>query len=382
MADTTVSTLPLKSILHYWLDISQDIGLDFIRLLDYLSERDLGLLDIALSERSIRQLYDFPLLAYYFTHDIIIGKLNQSESHLRWIIKRNLDYHIQKIEISLNKSSAIDFNCYDLRLPNLLCMKFWFIDTNICRIVSLYSRTLRRLDILHGIDEISERSFESICSACNELTHIYISEHTDKIFVCLPTEILPIISIYCKALQVLQLSNMNELYCSSFACLAELTELQVLNIDFMGSDDSSFPSAVFASNTKLRVFSINGFFSHNPIMRGLGEHCHSLKYVTLSACVLEALTDDGIIAMVKGCPLLESIYINALNTTDDFETNVYVTNAAMYAIAQYCTYLEYFRLISIVPLAYDNDGLDAIKYGCPHIRAIHKGMELYYAAPT
>ena len=381
MEENTVSIFNPKSILHYWLDISQDLGLDYIRLLDYLSERDLGLLDIALSERSIRQLYDFPLKTYYFTHIITIAKLKLSKSHLDWIVKRDLDLYIQRLEVSFNYSKVINFDKYDTILDNLKSIKLWFINVKVCHMLNSCCPNLQQLEILHGIDKLSNKSFKLICSECYQLTHIHIAEKIEN-SAFLPSRILSYISKYCKQLQVLKLEKLHGIDPPLIACLSNLTQLQMLNIDFLGSDGSAFPIEIFASNSELITFCLNGHFQHDPIMRGLGEHCHSLKYVILSVFFLEILTDDGIIAMVRGCPLLKTIYISASNTTDDFETTVSVTNAAMYAIAQYCRHLEYFRIISIVPLAYDNDGLDAIKHGCPHLRAIHKGMELYYASPT
>ena len=94
--------------------------------------------------------------------------------------------------------------------------------------------------------------------------------------------------------------------------------------------------------------------------------------------------------MVQGCPLLERIDIGAWNKAwvyhyeddfdEDFVPDVSVTNAAMYAIAQYCPYLKVFHISSADPLAYDNSGLDAIMNSCPRLQAIYRDDKLYYAA--
>ena len=91
-----------KSILHYWLQLSNEPTQDFIRPLDYLSERDLGLLEIALTERDLKQSYMQPLKVYYETHEISVAKISRSKSHLDWLISRGLNYHIQKLLITLN----------------------------------------------------------------------------------------------------------------------------------------------------------------------------------------------------------------------------------------------------------------------------------------
>ena len=78
-----------KSVLHYWLQLSQDPNQDFISLLGYLSERDLGLLEIALSERGIRSLLLLPLASYYKEHEAVVAKSKYSKSHLDWVIERS-----------------------------------------------------------------------------------------------------------------------------------------------------------------------------------------------------------------------------------------------------------------------------------------------------
>ena len=71
-----------KSVLHYWLQLSQEPNQDFIRLLDYHSERDLGRLEIALSELDIRNLFINQLKSYYESHGILVARLEHSKSHL------------------------------------------------------------------------------------------------------------------------------------------------------------------------------------------------------------------------------------------------------------------------------------------------------------
>ena len=380
MEEAIVSTLPPKSILHYWLQLVQVRGQDFIRLLDYLSERDLGLLDLALSERSLRQLYHTPLRSYFAWHEVVI-KSTYSDSHLNWIQKRGLDSFIQKIEICTSKPYEVDFEHHNLRLLGLTTLKCWFIDPYICRILSIYCRRLRRLEILNGIDTCSDRSFQSIFAQCRQLTYLYIARGLGNASILRDTLIL--LARYCKALQVLILVEMNLVNCSSIACLSELTDLKILDLDSIYSD-CSFPITVFDSNSKLVRVQLKGYFSHGTVMRALGAHCHLLRYVAIFAACSDVLTDDSVISLITGCPLLELIDINWLNgpIDEDFDPAMSVTNAAMYAIAHYCPRLKTFRISSEKPLFYSDNGLDAIKYGCPLIKAIHNGFEQYFPTPS
>lgn len=113
----------------------------------------------------------------------------------------------------------------------------------------------------------------------------------------------------------------------------------------------SFLVDIFASNTKLETVSLGGDWPHNAIMRGLNAHCYSLKHVRLGTSACQEKTFECIIAMIQGCPLLESIYAGAWNSPSDiydeeadFIPSVSVTNAALYAIAQHCPHLTLFKI--------------------------------------
>ena len=196
--------------------------------------------------------------------------------------------------------------------------------------------------------------------------------------------------MYCKELEVIQLNNWDRVESDDITCLSKLSNLRELDIELVYGW-STFPSQVFSCNNMLETVILGGDLSHDTIMRGLGEHCHSLKRVWLGAWAWREVTDEGIVAMAQGCPLLERIDIGAWNSSwghnyeddfdEDFVPTVSVTNVAMYAIAQYCSHLIVFRISSADPLTYDSLGLDAIKYSCPCIQAVYKDGRVYYTVP-
>ena len=267
MAESTLSFSRPKSVLHYWLQLSQEPNHDFIRLLDYLSECDLGLLEIALSERDIRQLYLLPLKSYYEAHEIIISKLKYSLSHFDWILNRGLNNHIQKLAISY-RSADIKVDDYNVRFPNLLEVKCWCISPAICRMLGLYSPNLHTLKIVNGADELTVEEVETVCSGCRHLKIFQISEHPDMNHIAPPHEPLSIISKFCKELEIIRLSNWDRVESDSLACLSELTNLIELELDLVYGWDS-FPSSVFSCNTKLESITLAGDLSHDDIMTAL-----------------------------------------------------------------------------------------------------------------
>ena len=316
MTESIVSYQRPKSVLDYWLQLSQEPNQDFIRLLDYLSERDLGRLEIALSEIDIRNLFINQLKSYYESNEIVVAQLEHSKSHLDWILSRGLNNHIQKLVVYLNKYHAINFSDYDIRLPNLREIKFWSSVPALCRMLGSHSPNLQSLRILGGADYLTRESIETICSGCRKLKFIEISAPLDGNVVHLSGKVLESITKYCKDLEVLELNNFEHI--ESIECLSELTNLLVLDLHLVYYWQGPFswpifPTEVFASNTKLETVSLGGDLSHDDILQALGAHCHSLKHVHLGAYQWRVITDEGIIIMVKGCPLLESINISAWN---------------------------------------------------------------------
>ena len=334
-----------------------------------------------------------PLKVYYENHEISIAKINRSKSHLDWLLSRGLNHHIQQLLIAyIEPRDELNFDnyCTHIKFPNLLEVKLWFLSSKLCEILGSYSPNLHTLKILNGAEDLTVESIVSLCSGCTHLKFIQISEHPEMKHIEPPYETLSIISRYCKELQVIKLNNWDRVESDDIACLSQLANLLELDIELVYGW-CTFSNQVFSSNSKLDTVILGGDLSHDTLMRGLGAHCHSLKRVWLGAWAWREITDGGIIAMVQGCQLLERIDIGAWNSSwghnyeDDFEEDfvpiVSVTNAAMYTIAQYCPHLIVFRISSADPLAYDTQGLDAIKHGCPSIQTIYRDGKVYYTAP-
>ena len=190
-----------KSALHYWLHLSQSPSHDFICLLDYFTERELGLLEIALSERNMRQLFIKPLKVYYATHEIVIAKLKYSKSHLDWVLNRGLNNYIQKLVISNEGSKDLEYDCFDeIIFCNLLEITCFYITPEIC---SNFSSSLQILKISGDTSQITDECIQTICIKCQSLKHIEIT--SPKLEYCLILTHLSLyyITYYCQDLEVL-----------------------------------------------------------------------------------------------------------------------------------------------------------------------------------
>ena len=172
--------------------------------------------------------------------------------------------------------------------------------------LGLYSPNLQTIKVLRGVDKINESCIKLLFSGCRKIKCIFISKPYDKPPVVLPSGTMSFISMYCKELEILKLYNIEQIYTDSITCLSQLTNLRILDLDLVRTE-LLFPIDVFVSNSKLETVNLNGDLYHDTIMRGLGAHCHLLKHVSLTSWAWRVVTDEGIIAMVQGCPLLESI---------------------------------------------------------------------------
>ena len=383
-----------KSILHHWLCLSKDSSFDFIRLIDYLKERDFGVLDIALSEKALRPLYINLLARYYATHEIIIAKYPLKKCHLDWIFKRGLNMHVQKLSIGFNESKTrINFDEYVLNFPELLEIKCWDITNSIFDMLSTYSPKLRSFKTFSVFRLNDYKKIENFFSKCTQLKCIHISDHPARDCVRLDDRIiLPQIVKYCPQLEVLKLIDWANIEEGSISALATLSYLRELNIDCFDVMSSDSLVRLVSNNKRLESLSFQGMcWSHNDVMVAIGASCPLLKHVSLSTCYWREFGDEGVIAMVRGCPLLETIELACFNAgpfmgygDESEDEEVYIepvlsfTDASLRAIAQYCPLLEILKVISVDPLSYTKAGLETVVASCPRLRALHTGEKALF----
>ena len=384
-----------KSVLHHWLYLSKDSTFDCIGLLDYLSERDFGVLDISLSDKALRPLYINHLAKYYATHELIIARYFHKKSHLDWIINRGLNLHVRKLAISFNEhTNPISFDEYILNFPELLEIKCWYITNTILDMLSIYSPKLQSFRALCGLHRLNDyNKIENFLRNCTHLDYIQISDDPGADFCRLGDDVIAMIGKYCPHLEVLRLkcwANISEVAIYALANLTNLTELDIDIFDEMPSDSLV---RLVSNNRRLESLTLDGMCWPHDEVRALGVSCQLLKHIGLYVCHWQEFTDEGVIAMVQGCPLLETIvlvcgnagpYIDYDDVNEEGEMR-YVeqvlsfTDASLFAIAQYCPSLEVLNIGSVDPLSYTKAGLDALVASCSRLRALHTDDKLYYS---
>ena len=387
-----------KSILSYWLCLSTCSNSDFICLLDYLEELDFGVLDIALSEKELRPLYVNHLINYYSTHGIIIAKYSFSKSHLDWICNKGLNLHVQRLGISFNYSETnpIDFDEYILNFPELLEIKCWDFTDTILDMLSTYSPKLRSFKILYDVDRMDDNNkIENFLSKCTQLTSLHISSPQSIDTVHLGSDTIQLIAKYtCTHLEVLKLINWDDFENDAILALSKLNNLCELALGNVGLFLSDGLARLVSNNKRLESLTLEGMcWSHDDVMRALGASCPLLKHVTLWSGYWRKFTNVGVLSMVQGCPLLESIKLSSSNAgpftgwgeeSEDeeevlVEQEVSFTNDSLFAIAQYCPHLKLLKISSVDPLSYDVRGLETVVDYCLSLKAIYTDSDKFYS---
>ena len=98
----------------------------------------------------------------------------------------------------------------------------------------------------------------------------------------------------------------------------------------------------------------------NDILRLIGMYCPNLKEFKYEGG--EQPSNESILAVIEGCPLLEMIYIRLAYSTQYDDT-------ILYAIAMSCPCMQYIY-IGFNSQSYTDQGLIALSRGCPELREL------------
>ena len=151
MADPITAGVNLreKSVLHYYLNLTKSPHQDFIRLINYLTLKDIGYLDTAISEYSIRHLFLDLLKVLFSKHQIIIGN---KLYYFEWIINRDLCQYIQCLTITTNykyklERNTIIFENKTYSFPSLKVLQSRCMNIHLFNTISLHSHNIHSVSL-------------------------------------------------------------------------------------------------------------------------------------------------------------------------------------------------------------------------------------------
>ena len=168
---------------------------------------------------------------------------------------------------------------------------------------------------------------------------------------------MPIIKA-CPRLKKLSLIDARLLTGTTLTCISSLSNLKELELH-KSIISSEHIITFIKSSPHLEVLQL-GNIEDNSVLQSLGLYCPRLRLIVSGYSSTTHVSGAGVIAMARGCPLLEDIRLSSYRPSD----------LALGAIAECCHHLQRIWLGFSLRRATDL-GLIALSRGCPHMKELH-----------
>ena len=168
---------------------------------------------------------------------------------------------------------------------------------------------------------------------------------------------MPIIKA-CPRLKKLSLIDARLLTGTTLTCISSLSNLKELELH-KSIISSEHIITFIKSSPHLEVLQL-GSIEDNSVLQSLGLYCPRLRLIVSGYSSTTYVSDGGVIAMARGCPLLEDIRLGSYRPSD----------LALGAIAECCHNMKHISLGYALARATDL-GLIALSRGCPHMMELH-----------
>ena len=172
---------------------------------------------------------------------------------------------------------------------------------------------------------------------------------------------MPIIKA-CPRLKKLSLHDTRLLTATTLACLSSLSNLKELELH-KSIISSEHIITFIKSSPHLEVLQL-GNIEDNSVLLSLGLYCPRLRLIiSYNHSMTSTMSDAGVIAMARGCPLLEEIRLVSCQGYD-------LSDLALAAIAECCHHLQRIWL-GYSSRRVTDVGLIALSRRCPHMKELH-----------
>ena len=277
---------------------------------DIFQTRDIGKLDLAISETILRDAFHKRLGSFY-NHNIITCL-----DEFKMIVNRNLS--IEKCDAPnvsignyryLEYLGIVDFvinneepeQLLSLMLehsPQLANICFKFITVKGLNLIATHcGPNLRSINT--KVDDNSLEAIQSICRACPNLRDLSLRDFRDDSTGnrLILTEVQ-----YCQSIEVLpSLRHLTDITMNALATIHTLKKLYV----FSDGCTSTAIQRVPQSNSNLTAVAWHGFFVDDALVSCIGRYCGTLQRLQLSRDDLPSLSNSALVEVYRGCPLLE-----------------------------------------------------------------------------
>ena len=211
-----------------------------------------------------------------------------------------------------------------------------------------------------------KRSLLPLLGRCPYLTSLTLSGQ----FWSKTDEDVRVIVERCPLLNRLCLAGSSEITDLSLSYMSSLEHLIELDISLLNSVDTDGPGMTSAclqglvkSRPSIQVLKcvieegdIDSFLRH------VGIYCMSLRVLVVkTGSEVYAASHAAVIALIQGCPLLEELDLDEYSPNDD----------VLYALAECCSRCMRLDTFLYEPAAFTDQGLIALSRGCPGLTQLH-----------
>jgi hypothetical protein len=209
---------------------------------------------------------------------------------------------------------------------------------------------LLKLTIPRRCSEVTDEGLRAAVSCCLLLEELVLSETTQFTFGTFVT-----LGQHCRHLRELTLHEIVVTSSGSSAITVDWPQLEILRAEG-AKGIAPIILAAARGSPRLRVLDVERVELCSEAVPSLAERCSLLEFVCFTDC--ESVSDEGITALVCGCPALNHLYLRGTS----------VTVEGLSAIRVYCCSLKYLEVNeSMYPAAeYDEsffpEGVMAVAY--------------------
>ena len=303
-----------KSSLYYLFLQPSHSGLSFEDFLLHFSNKDIGKLDLAISETILRDAF-YQRLGSFYNRNIIT-----CQDEFKMIVNRNLS--IEKCDAPnvsigncryLEYLGIVDFvvnneeaeQLLSLMLehsPQLANICFKFITVKGLNLIATHcGPNLRSINTKVGDNSLE--AIQSICRACPNLRDLslrFIGDEPNS------NELILTVVQCCPLIELLpSLRYITDVAMNALATINTLKQISV----FSDNCTSAAVQRVLKSNPSLGGLVFHGSFIDDALVNCIGRSFGHLKRLTIGKLSQPALSDNNLVEVFRGCPLLESFHL-------------------------------------------------------------------------
>ena len=358
-------------------------------LFPYLSNREIGKFDSALTEKSLRAIYFKKLSKFYLVNQI------STVAELEWILKRGVDLTVCRLAFTYHDGNynhiylfiylnlrVFIYTCYTyvggynyddlyarlfIHYPGLIEIKAQYISFAILLIIGAASLTQLQIIDIEIYDDGNDEYYGMSFGQCPNLRSLSIKGLRDA-----EDEDVEGIIQSCPLLERLHLPQCEELTNGTLQYISRL-QSNIKEIDLIyasGITSNVLQKFIKHKCSNLEVFRFgisNGNIS--DILKCISNTCVKLKILEYHYTGDDEEEEDevaqpsrtSVLALVRACPLLEEI---------DIDYNY--DDKVLKALGQSCPKLRIFKSDHNSDCAvFTNTGLIALSKGCPELTYLH-----------